>query len=59
MWEVEANKHSTILHEIYCLKLPSLKVLDLSINKIESIECIYRLQIPQVKELYFCSYGLM
>lgn len=57
--EVESNKHKAILHEIYSLRLPSLRVLDLSTNKIESIEYIHRLEIPLVKELYFCSYGLM
>ena len=67
-WEVEQlrlcnqnlnegeNQHPSIIKDIRLISFPQLRILNLSQNKIESVEGVPRMWMPRLQELYICTF---
>ena len=47
-----------IIKDIHHITFPSLRILNLGQNNLESIETFHRIEIPCLKSLYLCNYGV-
>ena len=54
-FDVGKNHHASIVADILHIKFTDLLILNLGMNKIETVENLPRLMMPKLEEIYLCK----
>ena len=57
--DIDANHYSPILRDIQHITFENMTYLDVWGNRLESIEGLYRMRMPQLRILHICILGLI